>query len=307
MNTILKQSPRLGSPAIAMALFAGAASFAHGALVVYEPFDYTANSAVVGKSGGTGFSTGLGEEDWKGAGTTSNNIVGAGLSFGSLDVAGGSNLRSERSGRGVTSRTISTTSQTSLLAQSTIWFSVLLDPSGGNGFANNTYATLIFGDTAFADANANGAPVLAGGNAFGVGFVGHEPAPSSTDVSLVGIQGVAYNGGTVSTNGEIVPGDVTSFIVGRIDFDDVGNGGSDVLRLYRVTDPNLALPGSPFATIITDLDQSGFDIVSIADPQTSIFDEIRIGTTLASVTVPEPSSLTLLGFGALAMLRRRRK
>ncbi len=300
MTTIFKKSHQLSVTA-ALTLIVGAASIAHGA-TVYESFDYTPGSAIVGKNGGTGFNGA-----WTGAGTTSNNIVGAGLSFGNLDVTGGSNLRSDRTGRGVTSRTISTTSKDTLLAESTIWFSVLMDPSGGNGFANNTYATLIFGDTAFADANASGAPVLAGGNAFGVGFVGDEPEPSSTDASLVGIQSLAYNAGTVSTNGNIVPGDVTSLIVGRIDFDDVGSGGNDVLRLYRVTDPNLALPGSAFATITTNLDQSGFNIVSIADPQTAIFDEIRIGTTLESVTIPEPSSLALVGLGALTLLRGRRK
>ena len=160
-----------------------------------------------------------------------------------------------------------------------------MDPTGGNGYAVNSYGTLIFGDTAFTSASGSSAPALAGGNAFGVGFVGEQAVdPSLFDFSKVGIQGVAYSGGTLSTAGDATVedvGDVVSFIVGRIDF--APNGSNDTLTLYRVTDPTLGLPALPFATLAADLDQSGFNVVSIGDAQTSIFDEIRIGTSFDDV------------------------
>ncbi|WP_404306500.1 PEP-CTERM sorting domain-containing protein [Neorhodopirellula lusitana] len=280
-------------------------SSANAAVVVYESFDYTSGDDIVSQNGGIGF-----DGAWTGAGNSENFDVGSGQSFGSLMTAGGSSARTARNGNGAISRGLSAAAQTQLTADnSTIWFSVLMDPTDaaitdGGGFATNSYGTLIFGDTAFTSASGASAPTNSG-NAFGVGFA--DTSDNSGDFANVQIQGVAYDDGVLDTSSELVVGDVTSFIVGRIDFN--ADGTDDVMELYNVTDPSLALPATAFATMTADLDQSGFNIISIGDAQTSIFDEIRFGTTLAEVTpvaVPEPSSLALLGLGGLVLFRRRR-
>ncbi|WP_145286633.1 PEP-CTERM sorting domain-containing protein [Pirellulimonas nuda] len=279
------------------------------AAVVYESFDYTEGANVVGQNGGVGFDGAWTGVESAGAGTT-NTKIGTGLSFGALEVAGGSVDRQNRAGRGVINRTIAAGPLSQFTPDgSTVWFSLLMDRTaiigGDGGFAGNTYATLVFGDTAFADASSNSAPANTG-NALGVGFVG---TGAGTDFSLIEVQGVAYAGGTLSTDGPLAVGDTTSFIVGKIDF--AANGSSDTLTLYNVTDPGLALPAAAFATLSVDLDQSGFNLVSIADPMTSVFDEIRFGATLADVTparpIPEPSSLVLLALGGLVGLRTYRR
>lgn len=49
------------------------------------------------------------------------------------------------------------------------------------------------------------------------------------------------------------------------------------------------------------------DHISIQGSNSFEFDELRIGTTYASVLVPEPASVALLGLGGLMMLRRGRR
>jgi hypothetical protein len=304
---IMKPTKPLNSTLINVFSAVVLSAAAQAALVVYEPFDYASGTDVVGKSGGTGFSA-----VWSGTGTTGAVDVGTGLGLGSLSVTGGAYLRSNRAGNSVISRTITSSAQTALTGNATIWFSVLMDPTGftgatpsSDGYAANTFATLVFSDTAFSSASGTSTSPLAG-NAFGVGFVGEQVGSDLYDFTNVGIRGGAYNEGVATTNADATVadvGDVVSFIVGRIDF--APNGSNDILRLYRVTDPGLALPSSPFATLSVDLDQSGFDMISIADSQTSMFDEIRIGTTYASV-IPEPSTV-LAGLLLTAGLLRRRR
>ena len=75
-----------------------------------------------------------------------------------------------------------------------------------------------------------------------------------------------------------------------------------------MTDLTAPLP-TAFSVQTLDVDQTQFDTISISDGQTSGFDEIRFGTTLADVTpgaIPEPSSLSLLALASLALLRRRK-
>lgn len=287
----------LSAAAIAAAALAVSAQ---AELIVYEGFDYTAAADVAGQNGGTGFAAA-----WSGSDSFD---VSSGLSFGSLQVTGGSSARVNRAGNAAISRTVSASAVTALTADdSTMWFSVLMDPTDDTlelsvaGFPLNTHGTLIFGDTALTGGSGTApAPIGAGGDAFGVSFDGIDGDFANTE-----IQAVSYVGGVISTDGTLVVGDNISFIVGQIDF--AADGTDDTLTLYNVTDPSAPLP-TAFATLSADFDQSTFNVVSIGDAQTSIFDEIRFGTSLADVTpVPEPGSLALLGLGGLAMVRRRRK
>ena len=268
---------------------------------VYEGFDYTEALPLAGLDGGIGF-TGV----WTGG---DFNII-SGQSFNGLEVSGGSIQRPSRLGNTATSRAVD--SSTLIGDGTTLWFSVLLqgtgspaaDAGGTAGFATNTYGTLIFGDTVLTGGSGNSpAPIGAAGNAIGVGFRGG----NGGNFDNLQVQGVLYDSGVVTTtsdaNSPTVGGD-TIFIVGSVDW--AANGTDDVLTLYNVTDPNAALP-TAFTTLTADLDQSTFNILSVGDAQTAIYDEIRLGTTLASVVpVPEPNSLALLGLAGIGFLRRKR-
>ena len=123
------------------------------------------------------------------------------------------------------------------------------------------------------------------------------------------IRAAAFDGGTGDNlAARAVVGSATSFIVGQFDFT------TNQLNVWNVTDPNLALPATvtSTSTIAGGLNSTDITTISISDAQTSIFDEIRLGSTLASVTptataVPEPSSLFLLGVVGLGLISRRRK
>lgn len=182
-------------------------------------------------------------------------------------------------------------------------------PTVGAAFESNTFGTLIFGDTALTDAGTASAGIIGtGGNALGVSYSGANGAtPDNTNFPNITVQGVTYDNGTLTqgTADRIVVGLTTSLIVGRVDW--AADGTNDTLRLYEVQDPAAALP-TEFTTMTADLNQSLFNVVSLAEGQTSAFDEIRLGTELADVlpVIPEPSSLALIGLSALGFLRRRR-
>jgi hypothetical protein len=82
-------------------------------------------------------------------------------------------------------------------------------------------------------------------------------------------------------------------IVGRIDW--AANGTDDVLTLYNIIDPEGALP-TALTTITADFDQSAFNIVSTAQGQTEVFDEIRFGESFEDV-VPVPRTTPTVDAG----------
>jgi len=99
-----------------------------------------------------------------------------------------------------------------------------------------------------------------------------------------GIQGVTFTGGVLEQSdgmgNSLITDDTLSLIVGQIDW--AANGSLDTISLFNVTDPTAPL-GTPFSTMTLDVDQTTFDTFSIADGQTSGFDEIRFGMTLEDV------------------------
>lgn len=284
-------------------------SSAYSTLVVTESFDYTVGSNVDG--------SGAAVDGWAGAWAFSggSNLpdVAEGLSFGTLESSGGSSQRPTRIGNGAITRSISGDSQTALtVSGTTIWFSVLMqataptDPVGNGGFATNSFGTLIFGSDGLSGGSGGGAaPIIGTGSALGVSFA--DTNDNSGNFANMQIQGVTYNGGTLTqgTADRITVGESTTLIVGSIEW--AADGADDTLSLFNVLDPTAPLPAA-FTTLTADLDQSTFDVVSIGDAQTSVFDEIRIGTTVEDVlpAVPEPSSTLLIGLSSLVLLRRRR-
>jgi hypothetical protein len=90
---------------------------------------------------------------------------------------------------------------------------------------------------------------------------------------------------------------------------DLSNSGNDRIRAYL--DPiGTVEPGSAAADISVGeflLDRMGAvtDFTFGDTQKASAFDELRVGTTFADVanlTVPEPMSFVLLGWGAIGML-----
>ena len=283
---------------------------AHGDVLVYEGFEYTANAPLAGLNGGVGWGAAWSTAD----ATTANNFhsIGDGLSFGSLVVGGGSAERAVRNGRSTAERTISASGLTA--DNTTVYFSVLMDPTINTGATggqfSNTYGTLIFGNEGLTDASigtqeGEGTDIANSGNGVGVGFFG-----GPTSFADGGIQGVTFSGGVIDqsdgASNSIVTGDALSLIVGKIDW--AANGSLDTISLYNIVDPATGLPATAFSIMTLDVDQSDFDTISIADGQTSAFDEIRFGATVADVLpVPEPTSLGISGVIGTVLLGRRRR
>jgi hypothetical protein len=286
---------------VAMMTIALSVGFSRAELVVYEGFDYAPTDgsvAINGKSGGTGFSG-----NWSSLGTNGYKVYG-GLSYGSLEVSGGATQRPQTSSAARSSRTL--LAPASLVADgSTMWFSVLMNPvTDKNGIANQSFGTLILGDAAFnIPVQSSAPPILNSGNAIGVGFAGTDDG--GTDFANMCIQGVTYKGGVLTQNAaeRLKVGNTTVMVVGKVEW--AANGTDDVVSLYNVS--NLAvMPTMAFSTMTVDLDQSVFNVIAIGDAETSVFDEIRFGTTYADVVpVPEPATVSLLVLGGLGLLRRR--
>ena len=297
-------------------------SFSSAELVVYEGFDYTAGTVID--------TQGTAVDGWAGAWATSGGSnpakVAAGETFGSLEVSGGAWQRPSKTGNAASMRTITDDAKTSLTADnSTMWFSVLMNVGeNASPFAANSFATLVLGDAALTGGSGStAAPIGTGGNAIGVAFGGTGWASATHvdagSIDLVRIMGVTYSGGTLTQSGttvngttatETIPdgtvtvGTATAMIVGKVDW--AANGTDDVLSLYNVTNPAGALP-TAFATMEVDLDQTAFNVISIGDAQTAIFDEIRMGTPYADVAPgPEPAPGRLVVLGGVGLLRRRR-
>ncbi|HEY8961098.1 MAG TPA: PEP-CTERM sorting domain-containing protein, partial [Luteolibacter sp.] len=83
--------------------------------------------------------------------------------------------------------------------------------------------------------------------------------------------------------------------------------GGDSVTVWL--DPTLGGAGDPTGGITVSGQNLVWNTLMLSDydGNSASWDEIRWGTDFASVTVPEPASAMLGSFGALALLRRRRK
>lgn len=223
-----------------------------------------------------------GGSGWAGAWNTPGGAdltISTGLSFGGLATSGGSVVSAPyqppNDGSSV-SYFFRNTASTYGADNTTTYFSFLLHPEAGFGFY--------------------------GGINIGNLFVGR-----SGNQADFGLEGPAND---VSLSSVPVVVDTTVLLVVRVDF----LAGNDHVSLYVNPTPGGPEPPTP-DVFKTDLDVGTINSVVINNYGGWLTDDIRIGSTFASVTpaaaVPEPSALVLLAAGlpvlAFTLLHRSRR
>jgi hypothetical protein len=269
------------------------AGTAQAATLVYESFDYSTGNINGVAASGTGL-TG----NWSVTGDDDSAVSSPGMTFTNLSEAGNTFQRNDRPGNSTASISLDATAQSGLTADnSTVYFSVLMDTQG----SYNDYGDirLIFGDAAYTRGSGSE-------NGFGVGFVNDGFGSGQIDVGGIEVVSGAVNAPSSSITD--VGQNAKFMFAGRIDW--AASGSNDTMTLYNVTDPT-AGPGTTFATMAQDFDQTGFDTLSISSQQLGTLDEIRFGESWTDVgvsPVPEPSSFALLAgcFGLTWIMLRRR-
>jgi hypothetical protein len=245
------------------------------AQTVYEPFNYSAGSSVLGQNGGFG---------WAGPWTFLNTWQAAspGLNFGSLVTQG--NLAQNTGAIGAENRR--SFASPFLDTGGDLWFSFLTRPNDAN--VANSY---------------NGLTLLAGvgstgGRSLFVGWSGG----STTTYGMVTFPNIGF----VGTN--VVPSqNVTAYLVGRIQF----AAGNDTITMWANPTPGLANPNTtPFVKTDYDFGASVDGAYLYGGVNEWATDEIRFGSSFASVSaIPEPSTWALIATVALSgsgiMWRRR--
>ena len=266
------------------------------AAIVEESFDYSTGNITSGTlSGGTGFS-GAWITDDSGSGVPA---IDSGLSMTGVTSIGNSVDRSSTGGWSTLSRGISGSSQTALQANTSMWFSTIINFKDNN----NTRAGFMFGTDAL---DTDAFPNMSDSSGSGFGFRFGTSDGSRTNYEKIYAMGASGGTTTLSTSSYDTGSTAGNyFIVGQID----SSTATDVLNLYVFAEGDaITIAGAPDATLSLALDTTTFDTVSWNDNQNHGIDEIRLGTDFASV-IPEPSSYALIAgmFGLTSVMIRRRR
>jgi len=261
---------------------------AHADVLLYDGFDY---SGIRGDGTGIGFGTDAdgGTGNWDGAWSGNLRWISTGLTYttsgGTLVTTGGAvadplTNTEFSAARDYTSATIG--------ADDTVWFSFLVKYDAGL-FDQVKFAT----DETGTPNSANGFGTRAGAGNINNGEL--EPM-------------INQNRGGGATALDVSDGQ-THFIVGKME---LSSTGDDTLSLWydidlSETEGTLGLPDGTVTANLT-IDSDTFSISS-GGGSAGIYDEIRLGESLADVTpIPEPASgLGVVAFGVIAMLKRRRR
>ena len=284
-------------PLAALVSLVGFAVPSHGALLLYEGFDYTGGTTVGPNpssgtmNGGTGWSV---NQRWFDNNPTDANaytVASPSLSYGSLTTSG--NALSQASDSIGAARNFNNTSTS--LADGTYYVSFLISFSGNSPSMANMYGGLQLGSAYFGIANLNG------GTTTERNFVLSNSYGNGTDGTTR-----VHTGVTLSLN-------TTYLLVAKVTF---SASGQDSYSLWiNPTTGSEASAGAAQAfnntTNSTSIAQASFYTSSTAFGMT--VDELRIGTTWEDVTpglpIPEPGIYAMLAAqGALlAIWGKRRK
>jgi len=290
---------------------------AHAELILLEQFDYEGtNTPLNGFEGGVGF-----EGAWEVVGWSRPYDIGrtayatgdsslivndrGGLDFEGHPSAGSALGRFGTAGQQEAHRVLTDEAKAALTAdESTIWFSVLASAPNGNKFG-----TIIFGTDpmiAMRGSSENGNLSSATGQAFGMGFrIDNGGLFGGGSGSPNAVAFVDSASATVVEGSNVPPfvdgsshHDV-ALVVGKINWKP--DGTSDELFIFNVTE-GLGEPaeGDAIAALTADFDQSNFTQLSLQDTGSTIFDEIRFGTTFPDVAPgagpSTPLAITDIGF-----------
>lgn len=260
------------------------ASQSRAAIIAYDGFEsYTTGAALVGQgSGGTGWPT-----DW--AGLTNPQVSSASLTYSSGTVShnGGSKAM------GVTNTNNNSLLSRSFAAQTgTVYFSFLVRvPTNADWTGNEFFQFFVSDDTDNSNSGAIG-DMNTGGSGF---------------------QARVTSNGTTNTTGSnsVYNLNQTYLLVGKFSKSGVNASNYDTMDLF-VNPTSLTEPVTPTSTtgsnsLISSVTHFGLRTLNITDGDSFLFDEVRVGSSFASVVVPEPGSCVLLGLGTLSLLLRRRR
>jgi hypothetical protein len=290
------QALRLSAVAIAMLLGMGSIA-AEAELLVYEPFDYAVGANLNGLS-----ATGRNLTGTYSASPLQDLVIsGPSLTYGNLrgplpSVAG--NRLNDANGTVAGIVRVSLDQVIPINAGEEVFFSALFtfdDSTGGNRLVRVSFVDDVSGDEL------------------------------SFGETAVGLRGVSVGANTAGTAGSVSKGADNSFsdgqtlwLIGRY----VNNAGlgNDSLQLlgydttvaqaispsFDVSDPNAQFAFSLFGLDINFAKISSLRF-EVRGDDNNFLDEVRIGSTYAAVTTPEPASVVLLLLTAVGCCLRRRR
>ena len=264
-------SPLTLLTAATLLCFASASSY--GTLILSESFDYSPIGGSIAGNGGsvdgfTGAWTTPGDSGLIAAGLTDPLIAGGASGNAWRDDAGSTNYTDER-----------TFDDTELWnGDGEAWFAFLIDVD------TQTFTTnIIFGTVTGSNDAGFGVRIDSGGL---------EAQVAGKDSGMINL---------TNPSG-------TRLVLGRLTFFD--NNTDDIVDIW--VDPtdvsSVAALGAPLATDAENIvaaDQGSILRINGDNGPVFTIDEIRLGTELSDVVIPEPASLALLGMGGLLMLRRQ--
>jgi hypothetical protein len=322
----MKKSSSL--PLLVGACALGAASSAQAATLIYEPFNYTAGQAITGQAN----TTSAAPETWFSSGTvgaTLHQIGTPGLTAPAGFPTEAGNMADVKNGAQTYLNRLNIPNAFSgttpvYAGGSTLFYSLLLNVPSTSGMSGS-----ITGTTGASHGNPNA------NNDFLIGFnnvQGSQAVRSSSwngelairlgsvaNTYNLGVRGSNTTPGTTYWTADLTPG-TTHLVVVEAQINAGATDGTNSIWM----DPNLATfgaatpptadgssngIGSTNGTWNMESILMGAGIAANLTPTDTYMDEIRVGDTWADVTsvTPEPTTIGLLGCGALVLATRRRR